>query len=114
VHFTSHHAAVAAPALETYTFIEEQLVNAGKASVDVEGGAIWRAVEELGRPDATFTPVYTHSDDPRSSRQSPADSLASMGPWFEGVEIDRARYALLRALVRRSADLSEIPARRAP
>ncbi len=102
IHFSSHHAAVVAPAIETYTFIDEELVARGKASVDVEGGAIWSAIEALDRPAMTFTPVYTHSDDPRGSRREPDDSLAAMGPWFEGVELDTKKYEVLGALIRRS------------
>ncbi len=99
VNFTSHHAAVAAPAVETYDYIEEKLLRSQKASVDVEGGQIWKAVGALGRGDVTFTPVYTHSDDPRSSEGNPADSLAAMGPWFEGIEIDVRKYDIIRALL---------------
>ena len=99
VNFVSRHGAVAAPAVETFQYISDKLVGRGIGSVDVEGGAIWRAVMELGREELTFTPVYTHSDDPRSSKENPSDSLAAMGPWFEGVELDRQKYLLLEALV---------------
>ncbi len=104
IHFVTHHSAVPAPAVETYEYIDE-LLEQGKGSVDVEGGAIWRAVEELRDPGLTFTPVYTHSDDPRSSKENPADSLAAMGPWFEGVELDRRKYQVVEAMLRRAMAL---------
>jgi hypothetical protein len=87
IHFTHNHAAVMAPALETYAYIDE-IVAAGNASCDVEGAATCRAVGDAVtgnvEPKATFTPIYTHSDDPRSSKGDFYDSLASMGPFFEG------------------------------
>jgi hypothetical protein len=87
LNLTHKHAAVMAPALETYAFINE-MVAAGHASVDVEGAATNKAVNEAAtsglEPRATFTPIYTHSDDPRSSADDFYDSLAAMGPLFEG------------------------------
>lgn len=87
LNFTDNHAAVTAPALETYEFIDE-LVAAGHASVDVEGAptneALDRVVVSGTEPRATFTPIYTHSDDPRASTRDFYDSLAQMGPFFEG------------------------------
>ena len=97
---TDRHVAVAAPALETYALIDE-LVAAGNASVDVEGGAILRAVLEARErePGITFTPIYTHSDDPRQSRHDPFDSLAMMGPLFEGATFDPDLYDLVLTLL---------------
>ena len=98
--------AVPAPALETYELIDE-LVARGHASVDVEGGAVLQAVHALraGRPEITFTPVYTHSDDPRASRHDPFDSLAMMGPLFEGSTFDPDLYDLVYTLL----DLTQAP-----
>jgi hypothetical protein len=102
---TDRHVAVAAPALETYELIDE-LVARGNASVDVEGGAILRAVLDVrgSEPGVTFTPIYTHSDDPRSSRHDPFDSLAMMGPLFEGSTFDPDLYDLVLTLIGLSRD----------
>jgi hypothetical protein len=91
--------AVRAPSIETYPLIHE-LVAADFASVDVEGGAITRSVEELraGGRNVTFTPVYTHSDDPRNSEHDRFDSLAMMGPLFEGSRFDEPLFDVLLAL----------------
>ena len=43
LNFTDKHAAVMAPALETYQFIDD-VVEQGHASIDVEGGATLQAV----------------------------------------------------------------------
>lgn len=99
VHRTEHHVAVPAPSVETFDLIHE-LVAADKGSVDVEAGAIVRAVTALraeGRP-VTFTPLYTHSDDPRSSEHDRFDSLAMMGPLFEGSKFDAPLFDVLVAL----------------
>ena len=97
---TDRHVAVAAPALETYELIDA-LVAGGNASVDVEGGAILRAVLQVqqAEPGVTFTPIYTHSDDPRQSRHDPFDSLAMMGPLFEGSTFDPDLYDLVLTLI---------------
>ncbi len=97
---TDNHVAVKAPAIETFTLMNE-LVGRGFASVDVEGGAISRAVEALRKenPSITFTPVYVHSDDPRTSADDPFDSLAMMGPFFEGTRFDPALYGVLVELL---------------
>lgn len=87
ISFTDNHAAVMAPALETYEYINE-IVDAGIASIDVEGAATNQALHAIRDsgvcPEATFTPIYTHSDDPRASSHDFYESLASMGPFFEG------------------------------
>lgn len=100
VSVTDRHVAVPAPAVETYEMIEE-FVGRGHASVDVEGGAILKAMHELraDRPELTFTPIYTHSDDPRMSRYDPFDSLAMMGPLFEGTTFDADLYDLVFTLI---------------
>lgn len=96
---SEHHVAVAAPSIETYQMIHD-LVAADHASVDVEAGAITRAVAKLraGGRDVTFTPVYTHSDDPRNSEHDRFDSLAMMGPLFEGSRFNKPLFDLLLAL----------------
>eukprot|EP00931_Biecheleriopsis_adriatica_P048507 TRINITY_DN28020_c0_g1_i3.p1 TRINITY_DN28020_c0_g1~~TRINITY_DN28020_c0_g1_i3.p1 ORF type:complete len:456 (+),score=71.89 TRINITY_DN28020_c0_g1_i3:117-1370(+) len=98
INFTDNHAAVMAPALETYQYIDA-IVAAGHASVDVEGAPTNEAVDQVVvsgmAPSATFTPIYTHSDDPRSSKNDFYDSLAQMGPFFEG---SRPVNALLEVL----------------
>lgn len=99
VHLTDRHVAVAAPSIETYPLIHE-LADDGNASIDVEAASITRAVLELrreGQP-VTFTPVYTHSDDPRRSEEDRFDSLAMRGPLFEGSRFDPALYSVITTL----------------
>jgi hypothetical protein len=78
------HACVPAPAAETSGVIEE-LVSAGKASVELETYSILKAVEDLNALGvrATFTPVLTHSDDPREALVDINKSLAKQGFLFE-------------------------------
>ena len=81
---TDRHIAVKAPAVETHELVEE-IVAGGNASIDVEGGYIQAAIRQLhaaGLP-VTFTPVYTHSDDPTHSRVDRTAALSYLGPWFE-------------------------------
>jgi CRP-like cAMP-binding protein len=101
--FTSHHVAVGAPADETYDLIRE-LVAAGYESIDVEGGAIMAAVERLNasRPAGeriTFIALYTFSDNPLRSEHDRYDSLAIMGPFFEGARFHAPLWDVLRQVV---------------
>ena len=100
LHVTDDHVAVAAPAIETFDLIRSFLAR-GKASIDVEGAAIARAVEDLratGLP-VTFTPCYTHSDDPLGAEHNPDESLARMGPFFEGSRLNTDTWAILHRLL---------------
>ena len=97
---TDDHIAVAAPAIETFDLIRSFL-DRGKASIDVEGGAIARAVADLRAIglDLTFSPCYTHSDDPLGAEHDPDESLARMGPFFEGARLNEEMWAVLHALL---------------
>ncbi len=91
---TDDHSAVQAPAIETHQFVDALV--AMSESVDVEGAALISAIGKVnaakkakGLPeDATFTPIYTHSDDPRASRSTAFHDLAHMGPFFEGARFN--------------------------
>lgn len=103
VSFTSKHVAVGAPGDETYDLIRG-LVAQGFASIDVEGWAIMAAVSRLnaernGRPEVTFTPLYTFSDNPLHSEQDRYDSLAIMGPFFEGTRFNAELWNVLKDLL---------------
>lgn len=99
VHFVDQHAAVAAPSIETYPVVHE-MASSGSASVDVEAGSIARAVLELEAEgiDVTFTPVYTHSDDPRRSEEDRFESWAMQAPLFEGSRYDAKLFGVLTSL----------------
>jgi hypothetical protein len=101
---TDHHVAVKAPAVETYHLIDE-LVAQGNASIDVEGASIMAAIARLRADgaDATFTPVYTHSDDPRASQHDHFDSLAMMGPFLEGSTFNAPMFEVITQLMDISA-----------
>ncbi|MDP8943082.1 MAG: cyclic nucleotide-binding domain-containing protein [Actinomycetota bacterium] len=100
LNLTDDHVAVAAPAIETFDLIRSFLAR-GKASIDVEGGAIARAADclrDAGLP-VTFNPCYTHSDDPLGAEHDPDESLARMGPFFEGARLNEDMWAVLHRLL---------------
>jgi CRP-like cAMP-binding protein len=101
--FTSDHVAVGAPGDETYDLIRE-LVALGFTSIDVEAGSIMRAVEKLNenRNESnliTFTPLYTFSDNPLRSEHDRYDSLAIMGPFFEGARFNVELWDALKSIL---------------
>lgn len=101
--FTSDHVAVCAPGDETYDLIRE-LVALGFTSIDVEAGAIMRAVEKLNENRSesnliTFTPLYTFSDNPLRSEHDRYDSLAIMGPFFEGARFNMELWDALKHIL---------------
>lgn len=97
---TDHHSAVPAPAIETHPFVKELV--AISESVDVEGGAMISAIEAVnvarkkaGLSEATFTPIYTHSDDPRASEHISHHDLAHLGPFFEGARFNPTLWKVM-------------------
>lgn len=107
VEITDNHIVVPAPAVETYDMINKDFVEKGlAASVDVEGASCAKAVKELneehtklGLPEITFRPLYTHSDDPRASEKHKFDSLALLGPLFEGSRFNDKPWQVLKKLL---------------
>lgn len=88
---TSTHVSVGSPGEETYDLIRD-FVARGFESIDVEGAAIAEAVAAVkGR----FTPIYTFSDNPLHSEHDRFDSLAVMGPFFEGSRFNAALWDVL-------------------
>lgn len=88
-----------APGDETYDLIRE-LMALGFASIDVEAGAVMKAVTRLdaergGRAPITFAPFYTYSDNPLHSEHDRYDSLAIMGPFFEGARFNAELWSAL-------------------
>jgi CRP-like cAMP-binding protein len=92
---TSTHVSVGSPGEETYDLIR-QFVAQGFQSIDVEGAAIAEAVMDVG---ARFTPIYTFSDNPLHSEHDRYDSLAVMGPFFEGSRFNAGLWDVLRGLL---------------
>jgi CRP-like cAMP-binding protein len=88
---TSTHVSVGAPGEETYDLIRD-FVARGFESIDVEGAAIAEAVAEAG---GRLTPIYTFSDNPLHSEHDRFDSLAVMGPFFEGSRFNAALWDVL-------------------
>lgn len=100
---TADHIAVGAPGVETYELIRE-FVALGFTSIDVEGGPILRAIERInsgrrGDHQITFTPFYTYSDNPLHSERDRYDSLAIMGPFFEGSRFNAELWEVLRRVL---------------
>ena len=91
VTLTSSHVSVGAPGEETYDLIRE-FVAKGFDSIDVEGASIAEAAAAVG---ARFTPIYTFSDNPLYSEHDRYDSLAVMGPFFEGARYNAALWDVL-------------------
>ena len=91
VRLTSSHVSVGAPGEETYDLIREFVAN-GFDSIDVEGASIAEAAADAG---ARFTPIYTFSDNPLHSEHDRYDSLAVMGPFFEGARFNAALWDVL-------------------
>lgn len=98
VHLTGDHLAISAPAVETHALIQD-IVDRGFASIDVEGAAIMAAARKLGK---TCTAIYTHSDDPRASRDEPNASLDMVGPFLEGSRYHGALFQFIDLLWRHS------------
>lgn len=65
------------------------LITAGLARVDRRG-------DEVG---ARFTPIYTFSDNPLHSEHDRYDSLAVMGPFFEGSRFNTSLWKVLREVL---------------
>jgi len=106
VFFTKTHATVRAPSIETYEMIN-QMADENFATVDVEGAPILKAVHQLRseNPKITFTPVYAFSDDPRASAVNRYESLAMMGPLFEGSRFNAKLYDAIDVLIESSRRL---------
>jgi hypothetical protein len=100
VSFTSKHVAVGAPGDGSYDLIRK-FVAQGFASIDVEGGGIMKAVRKLRNAgqEITFTPLYTFSDNPLGSEHDRYDSLAIMGPFFEGARFNVELWDVLKDLL---------------
>ena len=95
VTLTKTHVSVGAPGEETYDLIRE-FVAKGFESIDVEGASIAEAVAEAG---GRFTPIYTFSDNPLHSEHDRYDSLAVMGPFFEGSRFNAGLWDVLQRLI---------------
>ena len=88
---TSTHVSVGAAGEATYDLLRD-FAERGFESIDGEGAAIAEAVAEVkGR----LTPIYTCSDNPLQSEHDRFDSLAVMGPFFEGSRFNAALWDVL-------------------
>jgi hypothetical protein len=103
--FTDKHFSVGAPAVETESLIR-QIVETGHATIDVEGGPIVEALKSLGIP-ATFTPIYSSSDDPRAALEDESKSLAFGGILFDEKRPQPELNRVLRFLLLTSYVLSK-------
>lgn len=95
--YTDKHFSVGAPAVETESLIMRML-ETGHATVDVEGGPIAEAISSLGIP-ATFTPIYSSSDDPRAALEDESKSLAYGGILFDAKRPQPELNRVLRSLL---------------
>ena len=101
VHRFDRHFSISHPGDETYQKIDRLVRNDLVSSIDVEGGPIQRAILKVreSRPDTTFTPIYTFSDDPRSGRFERYKMLAYGGPLYDNSSPDPALDPALVALL---------------
>lgn len=88
---TSTHVSVGAPGEETYDLIRD-FVARGFESIDAEGAAIAEAIAAV---NGRLTPIYTFSDNPLHSEHDRFDSLAVMGPFFEGSRFNAVLWDVL-------------------
>ena len=95
VHTTDQHYSIEAPALETRDVIKE-VIKAGHATIDVEGGPIAKAIRELDL-GITCTSVFISTDDPRQALKDPSKSLAYGGVLLQGKQPQPDLNKLIRS-----------------
>ncbi len=107
VHRYDRHFSIAHPGDETYQKIDRLIETNLVSSIDVEAGPIQKAILRARErhPQATFTPIYCFSDDPRCGRKEKFKMLAYGGPLHDNATPDGRLNPVLKSLLAMSLDL---------